>query len=76
MAVTSTQDFTTGFSRPAAGGMTLWQRLGRNLALYARARSRTDEIERLEALSDAELAAHGLTRDRIVMHVFRDIAWV
>lgn len=38
----------------------------------AEAQSRSDEIQRLQALSDQELAKRGLTRDRIVHHVFRD----
>jgi hypothetical protein len=28
------------------------------------------ELKRLEAMSDAELAGHGLSRDRIAAHVF------
>lgn len=34
--------------------------------------ARLDVVSRLEALSDTELAARGLTRDTIVAHVFRD----
>lgn len=34
---------------------------------------RSAEIARLEALSDAELARMGLTRDLIVPHVLRDL---
>ncbi len=34
--------------------------------------ARTDEIARLQALSDSELAARGIARERIVHHVFRD----
>ena len=30
-------------------------------------------INRLQAMSDAELSARGLTRDRIMHHVFRDL---
>ena len=43
---------------------------------YARKRSRTDEIEALEALSDAQLAELGISRDRIVNYVFRDLMHV
>ncbi len=39
-------------------------------SLEAHARMR--EVLRLRAMSDAELAVHGLTRDDIVGHVFRD----
>ena len=34
--------------------------------------SRRDEIARLQAMSDADLARAGLTREGIVTHVFRD----
>ncbi|PWE31044.1 hypothetical protein C4N9_04650 [Pararhodobacter marinus] len=36
------------------------------------ARSRRNEIERLQKMSDTQLARLGLTRDGIVQHVFRD----
>lgn len=39
---------------------------------YARIKSRRDQIEALDALSDTDLARIGLTRDTIVWHVFRD----
>ncbi len=35
--------------------------------------SRFQEIQKLNALSDEELAARGLTRDRIAHHVYRDL---
>ena len=41
-------------------------------AQHGEKRSRADQIDRLEALSDAELAKRGLTRDQIIPHVFRD----
>ena len=40
------------------------------------ARDRSAQVERLQAKSDAELAAMGLTRDDIVRHVFRDIIYL
>jgi hypothetical protein len=43
---------------------------------YLEARARSAQIEALEAKSDGELARMGLTRDRIVAHVFRDTYWV
>ncbi|PTX48272.1 hypothetical protein IQ03_03147 [Gemmobacter caeni] len=46
--------------------------IGAALTRYGRIRSRADRVEQLQALSDAELAKLGLTRDRIVQHVFRD----
>ncbi|TCM80526.1 DUF1127 domain-containing protein [Rhodovulum steppense] len=33
---------------------------------------RTRQIERLNALSDEDLAARGLTRQDVVRHIFRD----
>lgn len=43
------------------------------LESYAHVRSRRDQIDALEALSDAELAKMGITREEIVHHVFRDL---
>ncbi|MEL7345952.1 MAG: hypothetical protein AAFN59_14035 [Pseudomonadota bacterium] len=37
---------------------------------------RYDEVLRLQAKTDDELAALGLTRDRIAAHVFRDMYYV
>ena len=53
-----------------------FNRFGQGVNAYVEARSRRHQIEALEAKSDAELARMGLTRDRIVAHVFRDILWV
>lgn len=44
-------------------------------AAYIERHSRRAEIEALQAKSDAELARMGLTRDRIVHHVFSDRIW-
>ena len=53
-----------------------WERFITNLARryenHMRVRSRRDEIEALEAKSDAELARLGIRRDGIACHVFRD----
>lgn len=54
----------------------LTSRMGRSLDNYVDSRSRRAEIEALEAKSDEELARMGLTRDRIVAHVFRDMIWL
>jgi uncharacterized protein YjiS (DUF1127 family) len=54
-----------------------WQRvtarIERRFEAHMRIRSRRDEIEALEAKSDAELARMGLRRDQIAVHVFRDL---
>lgn len=41
-------------------------------ALAIEREARLDRVARLEALSDADLAAQGLSREAIVAHVFRD----
>ncbi len=50
--------------------------LGQGLDAYMTARSRMHQIEKLNAKSDAELAAMGLKRDEIPRHVFRDILYI
>lgn len=50
----------------------LFARLGQGFNAYLELRSRRDRIERLMEMTDAELAARGLTRDGIVQYVFRD----
>lgn len=40
---------------------------------YADRRARTDQFNRLNAKSDEELKAMGLTRNEIARHVYRDI---
>jgi len=40
------------------------------------AQSRTRQIQFLQSLTDEELRQRGLTRDRIVHHVFADSAWI
>ncbi|MCB1330680.1 MAG: DUF1127 domain-containing protein [Maritimibacter sp.] len=47
-------------------------RIGAIFVDYAEAQGRSDRIMKLQALSDEELAARGLTRDGIVRHVFAD----
>ncbi|KFE36395.1 hypothetical protein [Thioclava atlantica] len=48
------------------------QRLAAAFTRFMERQSRQEEIARLEAKTDAQLAAMGLTRDGIVRHVFRD----
>lgn len=50
----------------------LWASLGARAGRYLERMSRSGEIRRLQAMSDAELAAIGLSRATIVNHVFRD----
>lgn len=56
-------------------GLALPSRPRRNLfETWMNRLARTDQIERLQALSDAELSRKGLRREDIVRHVFRDRA--
>lgn len=48
--------------------------IGKAMVAIAEANSRQDQVAYLESLSDEDLAKRGLTRDGIVMHVFRDCA--
>lgn len=50
--------------------------LGQGLNAYARSRSRADQVQALNAKSDKDLAAMGLTRDDIPRYVFRDMFYV
>jgi hypothetical protein len=49
---------------------------GRILMKIAEANSRFEQVQRLQSLSDEDLAARGLTRDGIVRHVFRDRMYI
>lgn len=50
--------------------------VGMGFNAYIERRSRMDQIQRLDAKSDAELAEMGLTRDGIPRHVFRDLFYI
>jgi hypothetical protein len=63
----------TTFSAPVRARLdAFFTSLGQGINAYGESFSRRDQIEALEALSDGELAARGLTRDRIPHYVFRD----
>lgn len=47
--------------------------IARAFEAHAYAASRRDQIETLQAKSDAELAEIGLKRDQIVHYVYRDL---
>lgn len=51
---------------------SLLARIGAFFVAYAEAQGRSDQIMKLQAMSDEELAARGLKRDGIVRHVFAD----
>lgn len=67
--ITTTTDLA---ARLRAGLSRLFTALGAAIDAYGEARSRRDQIEALERLSDAQLTAMGIRRDMIVHHVFRD----
>lgn len=46
------------------------------MAVNSSGDARLREIHRLQALSDAKLAEMGIPREKIVQHVFRDIAMI
>jgi uncharacterized protein YjiS (DUF1127 family) len=50
--------------------------LGQGFNAYLERLSRTDEIRRLDAMSDEQLARLGISRDGIVKYVFRDRFYV
>ncbi|WP_143071528.1 hypothetical protein [Tranquillimonas rosea] len=50
--------------------------VARFMEYYMQARDRSEQVRRLQAKSDAELARMGLTREGIVSHVFRDVMWL
>lgn len=50
--------------------------LGQGMNAYMHRKSRMDVIDALNAKTDAELAALGITRDGIPAYVFRDMFYV
>ncbi|MDO5659219.1 MAG: hypothetical protein Q4G36_12975 [Paracoccus sp. (in: a-proteobacteria)] len=62
----------TGYLAARSDRPGIFARFGRFIMQIAEANSRIHQVQALEAMSDAELAARGITRDRIVQYVFRD----
>ncbi len=48
----------------------------RGMERYIERKSRSAQVQQLEAKSDAELAAMGLKREQIALHVFRDLYYI
>lgn len=67
------------FGQPSAQSGFL-SRLGHKILAFIEAvqtsNSRARELERLNAMSDEQLAAQGLRREDIVRHVFRDVYYL
>lgn len=70
------------FTHTGESGISHWlwatiasvgQAVSAALVVNSSADARLREVQRLQALSDAELSSLGISRDRIVHHVFRDI---
>jgi hypothetical protein len=55
---------------------TFFAQLGSSMTLAASAEQRFQQVQRLQAKSDAELAAMNLRRDDIVHAVFKDLYYV
>ena len=51
---------------------TFFASLGQGFNAYLERLSRADEVRRLDAMSDEQLAGLGIRRSEIVRHVFRD----
>jgi uncharacterized protein YjiS (DUF1127 family) len=73
MANTTTHIADTGIR---SGFAHFFAALGTAMTSYMERRSRADQIARLNALSDAQLAKLGITRDGIPAYVFRDMFYV
>ena len=71
---------TFATATPTSGVRTSFQSFRASLATafaaYLERRTRSDEIERLNALSDAQLSKMGLRREDIARHVFRDLFYI
>lgn len=50
--------------------------IGNVLIAIGEANSRSQQVQRLHDMDDAELAARGIKRDEIAHHVFKDIYYV
>lgn len=50
--------------------------IGNGLIAMGEANDRSRKVQALMAMSDAELAERGLTRDKIVQHVFSDVYYI
>lgn len=50
--------------------------LGNMVVAMSNANGRVRQIEFLQSLSDADLAARGLKREEIAMHVFKDLYYI
>ncbi|WP_216671253.1 hypothetical protein [Mangrovicoccus sp. HB161399] len=59
-----------------AGLVNAFAAFGRGLVWMAEANPRFKELEKLQRMTDAELAERGLRREKLVEHVFRNSACI
>ncbi len=50
--------------------------IGNGMVALGEANDRSRKVQRLMAMSDAELAQRGIKRDQIVQHVFSDVYYI
>ncbi len=74
MAMTATHSTSNTHTAEAHTG--IFDRIINFLVSIAESNGRMRAVERLNAMSDQELAARGLKREDIVRHVFRDMLYV
>ena len=63
---------TTDYAGPIPARPSWTERLGAAFSAYLERLARTEEMDRLNAMTDEELAARGLNRTDIVRYVHRD----
>ena len=63
-------------SRPRRKTSAILAMMGGGLRRIIAAQNRSDDVARMQNLSDQQLADIGLSRDGIVRHVYRDIYYV
>ena len=61
------------FRRVLSGARNVLSSIGKGIITIADANTRVKHVEKLQAKSDAELAALGLRREDIVRYVFKDM---
>ena len=70
--ITTFTNIAAAFGNAIAG---FFGSLSRAMIVNSTAQQRLQQVERLQAKTDAELAAIDIKREDIVHHVFRDLFW-
>ena len=71
-----TFSLTDNLRRAGAGLRRFFAGIGHGIMTGSTAHHRYEQVQRLQAKSDAELADLGLKRDEIVHHVFKDLYYI